>query len=74
MYISGDWCRVRADDIPRGHIIFLMCAAPLISNVAPNSKQVKCIALNLAIPIILNIIVRNKSSFSIDISVEATCL
>ena len=31
-----------ADDIYRGSIIFVVRAAPLLSNVAPNSKQVKC--------------------------------
>ena len=31
-----------ADDIPWGRIIFVVRAAPLISNVAPNSKRVKC--------------------------------
>ena len=31
-----------ADDIYRESIIFVVRAAPLISNVAPNSKRVKC--------------------------------
>ena len=31
-----------ADDIYRGSIIFVVHAAPLISNVVPNSKRVKC--------------------------------
>ena len=31
-----------ADDIYRGSIIFVVRAAPLISNVAPHSKQVNC--------------------------------
>ena len=31
-----------ADDLSQGHIICVMRAAPLISNGAPNSKQVKC--------------------------------
>ena len=57
-----------ADDIFRGHNIFLM---PKLLKLGPNSKQVKC-TLD---PIILNINVKNKSSFfSIDIRVEATFL
>ena len=41
VYISGDWRMVAADDIPQGHIICVMHVAPLLSNVAPKSNQVK---------------------------------
>ena len=40
--VSGEWHQVTADDIPRGHIIFVTPTALKLLKLAPNNKRVRC--------------------------------
>ena len=40
--VSGDWGQGLADDISRGHNIFVMPTVPKLLKLGPNSKRGKC--------------------------------